>query len=201
MQHTLYLLRHGELETQQVLAGSTDFSLSSYGLQQLQEVAHKLPEIHTIFSSPLSRCQHFAAIFAQEQGLMLDVSCLLKEMDFGDWDGLPFADLWKNTQNNKVGIGDFWQNPWENTPPNGETMHSFTLRVDQWWQQWLKAMPQGNSLVVTHAGVIKHLLARIVGLDVKTNNQLSVFDVPYAGLIKIEVYFDERHQPFPRIIF
>lgn len=201
MQNTLYLLRHGQLEKQKVLAGTTDFSLSEFGLKQLKEVANKFSEIQTVYSSSLSRCQNFAADFAQEQGLTLNVSCLLKEMDFGDWDGLPFEELWLNTQHNEVTIGDFWQDPWSNPPPNGETMQHFTQRVDKWWTQWLTEMPIGNSLVVTHAGVIKHLLARIVGLDVKKNYQLSVFDIPYAGLIKVDVFFDENHQAFPRIVF
>ena len=201
MQNSLYLLRHGQLEKQQVLAGSTDFSLSDFGLEQLLEAKNKLPKIQHVYSSPLKRCLMFADSFAKEHSLALTPSNLVKEMDFGDWDGLAFKSLWQDTSHHSVTIGDFWQDPWNNTPPHGETMELFTARVDQWWLQWLTQKPLGNSLLVSHAGVIKHILARVVNLDIKQNHQLTVFDIPYAALIRVDVFFDENNQAFPKIVF
>ena len=200
MQNTLYLLRHGELEQKHVLAGHTNLLLSSFGKQQLAQKAKVLPRINQLFSSPLSRCYAFAQQFAKQQQLTLQTSVLLKEMNFGDWDGLPFEILWQSTASEQTTLGNFWQNPWQHTPPNGESMAEFSQRIDLWWQTWLTQKPAGNSLVITHAGVIKHLLARVVGLDIKQSQHLSVFDIPYAGLIRIDVFHDEQ-QAWPKIIF
>jgi alpha-ribazole phosphatase len=200
LQNTLYLLRHGELEQKHVLAGHSDLLLSSVGEQQLVEKVKELPQINQLFSSPLARCYIFAQLFAKQQRLTLQTSALLKEMNFGDWDGLPFETLWQTTSTEQSRLGDFWQNPWQHTPPNGETMAEFTQRVDCWWQTWLTQKPAGNSLAITHAGVIKHLLARVVGLDIKQSQHLSVFDIPYAGLIRIDVFHEEQ-QAWPKIIF
>ena len=200
MQNTLYLLRHGELEQKHVLAGHTDLLLSSMGKQQLAEKVKQLPQINQLFSSPLSRCCAFAQQFAKQQQLSLQTSSLLKEMNFGDWDGQPFETLWQSTSTEKTTLGNFWQNPWQYTPPNGESIAEFSQRIDLWWQAWLTQKPAGNSLAITHAGVIKHLLARVVGLDIKQSQHLSVFDIPYAGLIRIDVFHEEQ-QAWPKIIF
>ena len=200
MQNTLYLLRHGELEQKHVLAGHTDLLLSSIGKQQLAEKVKLLPPINQLFSSPLARCCTFAQQFAKQHQLILQTSSLLKEMNFGDWDGQPFETLWQSTSTEQTRLGDFWQNPWQHTPPNGESMAEFSQRIDSWWQTWLTQKPAGNSLAITHAGVIKHVLARVVGLDIKQSQHLSVFDIPYAGLIRIDVFHEEQ-QAWPKIIF
>ncbi|MGJ8692287.1 MAG: histidine phosphatase family protein [Thalassotalea sp.] len=220
-QQSLYLLRHGKIEQAGVLAGHTDFPLSAEGYQQMLQQLEKLPSINQVICSPLTRCRAVATEFSKQQKIPLQLEPAIKEMHFGDWDGQSFEELWQNTKTLKgCGIGDFWQNPWQTPPPNGETMAAFTARVNNWWQQWLTLtpkleMPSANSaidnspsanssintLVISHAGVIKHLLALIIGLDIKQNQQLNVFDIPYAGLIRIDVYFDENNKAWPKIVF
>lgn len=208
--NTLYLLRHGKLKQQKVLAGHTDFTLSDEGQQQLINATLSLPKINQIYSSSLSRCALFAMQLATEQKVPLLITDSLKEMNFGDWDGKTFESLWleKNKQDTNNGdninihIGDFWENPWKNPPPNGETMVQFTQRIDDWWQTFLCEEKKDNSLLISHAGVIKHLLARIAGLNITKAESLQVFDVPYASLIRIDITHDEEQQKsWPKIVF
>lgn len=201
-QRTLYMLRHGEIATPGILAGKTDVALSEAGFQQLCNSTEQLAEIAQCISSPLQRCQQFARHFTDKNNIELAIEVKLKEMDFGDWDGKKYQDLWqiKATEQN-TSLGDFWQNPWQHTPPNGEAMADFTQRVDTWWQQWLAEASEGNTLLISHGGVIKHLIARILNMPIPGTDHMSNIDVPYAGLVKVGVYRDEQGKVWPKIIW
>jgi alpha-ribazole phosphatase len=201
-QRTLYLLRHGEIATPGILAGKTDVELSEHGLRQLWKSSETLPVISYCISSPLKRCQMFAVEYAAKNNINLQLDKKLKEMDFGDWDGRTYKDLWDiKSSKQQSSIGDFWQNPWDHSPPNGEAMDHFVQRVDRWWQQWLATAPQGNTLVVAHGGVIKHIIARLLNLPIPGTTHMSNIDIPYAGLVTITVYSDEQGKTWPKIVW
>ena len=202
---TLYLLRHGEIASPEILAGKTDVELSSKGWQQLVLAGETLPEISHCISSPLKRCRLFAQHFCQQKNIQLSFEDKLKEMDFGDWDGQSYQQLWQQQpQQDESSIGQFWQNPWQYQAPNGELMQEFVNRVDHWWQQWLSAQVNdrstlGNSLVIAHGGVIKHILARVLNLPIPGSSHMSAIEVPYAGLIKISVCHDAEGKHWPKL--
>jgi alpha-ribazole phosphatase len=185
-----------------ILAGKTDIALSEHGWQQLWKTTQKLLNISACISSPLQRCQAFSVEFSVKNSISLEIDANLQEMNFGDWDGELYQNLWQLTKTeHQVSIGDFWHNPWQHTAPNGETMNNFVQRVDTWWQQWLANSPDGNTLVVTHGGVIKHLIARILNMPIPGTAHMSNIDIPYAGLVKITVFQDEQGKVWPKIIF
>jgi len=201
-QRTLYLLRHGEIATPGILAGKTDVALSEKGLLHLWKTTKNLPEIAQCISSPLQRCQNFARQYSLTHNLELKLEGQLQEMNFGDWDGKTYQDLWQiKSKDRKTALGDFWQNPWQHTPPNGEAITDFVSRVDSWWQQWLAEKGEGNTLVVSHGGVIKHLIARILQMPIPGTAHMSNIDIPYAGLVKITIYTDEQGKAWPKIIW
>jgi len=197
-----YFLRHGELEQKNVLAGRSDFELSKKGVQQLHDAVAKLCDITTITSSPLKRCKLFAQQLANTRQLPLIIDSAIAEYDFGDWDGQSYEVLWQ--QGSSPTIGDFWQNPWQVTPPNGESMNNFYSRVETWWQQLLATINTEKTethLIITHAGVIKQLLAIICQLPRESLISQNVFSIPYAGLICVDVYIDEQGIAWPKIVF
>lgn len=207
-------MRHGELQQKGCLVGRSDFLLSAVGQQQMENKFTQLltqdKTINQIITSPLSRCCMLAKQAATKFHIPLITEPAIQEMDFGDWDGATFHSLWQQESADHH-IGDFWENPWQYSPPNGETMYDFSARIQAWWlslhqhlknERAIKNTTQENScIVVSHAGVIKHILALITGLNIKENKQLTVFDVPYGGVIKIVVYYDNEHKPWPRIVF
>ncbi|MFT5298727.1 MAG: alpha-ribazole phosphatase [Colwellia sp.] len=201
-QRTIYLLRHGEIATPGILTGKTDVALSDNGLKSLWKTSQQLPEISYCISSPLQRCRLFAEEYATYNNIKLELDEKLKEMDFGDWDGRTYKDLWEiKSSKQQSSIGDFWQNPWDHTPPNGEAMDNFVQRVDTWWQQWLSSSSKGNTLVVAHGGVIKHLIARVLKLPIPGTAHMSNIDIPYAKLVKVTVYTDEQGEVWPKIVW
>lgn len=197
----LYLLRHGEIETLGILAGKTDVDLSKAGFRQLSQTADALTEIKYCISSPLIRCHTWASEYCQQHNLALEVDPRLQEMDFGDWDGQRYQSLWDSTeQSSSYSIGDFWQDPWQHQPPNGETMTCFVNRVDSWWDSFCSQKQFNNTLIVTHAGVIKHLLARVLNLPIPGTTHLASIDVPYACLIKISLHRDQSGKVWPKLV-
>ncbi|TMP29565.1 histidine phosphatase family protein [Pseudoalteromonas rubra] len=199
MQQILYFIRHGEpLETGRLL-GSTDMPASERGNEQVYAQLQACGAITQVISSPLLRCQTVAHAFCETAGLPIQVDPRLNEMDFGDWDGQSYEALWQSTQS--PGIGDFWQSPWQYTPPNGEPMSVFHQRLVDWWQQFT-ARPSSESVaIVTHAGVIKQLLAIWLGLPEGFDTHLSRLEIGYAKMIKVSVFCDETGHVWPKVVF
>lgn len=212
-QAIIYLLRHGELEQKGILCGHTDILLSKTGWQQLEEKTKKLKGINLCFSSPLLRCQNFSQQWTNPHHIPLTIDSRLKEMNFGDWDGKSYDFLWSQTKNKPenientvsantcTNIGEFWKNPWIRPIPNGEAMEGFCQRVDNFWQELLIQTKNKNSLVISHGGVIKHILARVLNMPIPGNIHFNTFTIPYASLIKINVFYDDNGDIWPSIEF
>ncbi|MCW8834470.1 MAG: histidine phosphatase family protein [Colwellia sp.] len=207
----LYLLRHGELVQKDILCGRTDIALSDLGKQQLIAATNKLPKISSCYSSPLRRCRIFAEEYCQQHELALQVSSQLQEMDFGDWDGKRYQTLWQaqaSSDEESPTLGAFWQNPWRCLPPNGESMESFTERVEHFWRNLLAEFHQtahGNNneqniLVLSHGGVIRYLLAKVLQLPIPGTTHMTNIDVPYGALIHIQILIDSEGKAWPKLM-
>ncbi|QYJ78184.1 histidine phosphatase family protein [Shewanella acanthi] len=203
----LLLLRHGECEGGAILRGRTDVSLTKNGWQQMAAAVAKHSEFaidtcHAIYSSPLRRCADFAKQFKDKLSLVDG----LKEADFGDWDGQSFDALYQECGDM---LDAYWQNPWAIAPPNGESMAQFEARVDaaidsildnvfensfmaltqskQANESQLAAQMQSEHIwVITHGGVIRHLMARALGA-VRVAGFYRQLSLPYGALVTIEV--------------
>lgn len=186
----IYLLRHGEITDKDSLAGHTDFNVTELGREQMISSAADL-EFELCMSSPLKRCRKTAEQIAQQKGVSLLVEAGLKEMNFGDWDGLPYEQLWQLPTPN---IGDFWQTPYQHTPPNGESFSDFVGRVKLWWHAFVDQVDQ-NTLVVTHAGVIKCLLALLLSDENKPKQIEKIattVSIQYGGIVQLSCFKEEN---------
>ena len=226
----LLLLRHGECEGGSILRGRVDVPLSAKGWQQMSAAAEAQPGIcHGIYSSTSRRCAEFAKAFAgsvvvKDQHLNvpnpLSVTLLdsLQELDFGDWDGRTFEELY---QQEGERLAAYWQNPWLAPPPQGESMASFEQRVnaaiegilDQAFAQTIQdnqaaptelsktlsvessAAQTATIWVISHGGVLRHLMARALGA-VQVQGFYSQLTLPEAAVVGINVLedaFGERY--------
>lgn len=192
-------MRHGELAETNVLAGHTDFVVSEAGLQHMRSSAYGLA-VNRCITSPLKRCQRFAKEFAMNQNLQLVNEPAIKEMDFGQWDGKPFSELWQMPSPN---IGDFWQAPNQITPPNGESLAEFGQRIEQWWhdqlQNFTATSEDENVLVVTHAGVIKHIFGLLFGFN-NDANFYNKLNINYGSIVTVKVCSDAHHPPWASLV-
>lgn len=193
MSVNIYLLRHGEITHTGNLAGYTDFGLTELGRQQMRDSTRDLL-FDLCISSPLSRCHQMALELATRDQVPLVVEPKLTEMNFGDWDGKSYQQLW---QLPKPNIGDFWHKPFAHSPPRGESFSVFYQRVINWWQSFINNENLQDTLVVTHAGVIKCLLAHLLAVEdeqAQITKIVSQTSISYGSVIELSVY-KEVHQP------
>ncbi|WP_237157928.1 histidine phosphatase family protein [Shewanella psychrophila] len=184
-----YLLRHGECEGGEILRGHTDVAVSQTGRTSMTAAIDRLVERHDVefdqlFSSPLRRCSEFSLNLYLKNGVPLKLEEGLKEINFGDWDGETLESLY---QHSSQMIESYWKNPWAVTPPNGESMLEFEFRVDALWQSILQQYSGQTLLLITHAGVMRHLMANALGVCGVAGfyTQLSL---AYASVVKISVF-------------
>ncbi len=194
---TIDLLRHGECEGGAVYRGSTDLPLNDNGWQQmcaaLPHPQREFPWRH-IVSSPLQRCQAFAQELSGRHGCSLEVIDDFREVHFGDWEGRAIAEVWEQERNH---VKTFFADPENKTPPNGEPMIEFRERVERGWQQILEQASGKQILLVTHGGVIRVLLASLLNIPLAN---IGRFEVPYASLNRIKVFYSEG-KPWPVLQF
>ncbi|MFW6496295.1 histidine phosphatase family protein [Acinetobacter baumannii] len=163
------LLRHGESQYSHTLRGHLDDELTAKGWQQMQSTIEQVTDQtwDVIVSSSLKRCACFAEQLAKTAELPLLVNHDLKEMYFGDWEGVSTQQIYETSPEL---LANFWQKPSQYCPPRAETLDQFKTRVLKGFQNLLGYMQKQNlqhALVVTHGGVIKLLacLARQQPLD------------------------------------
>lgn len=192
---TIELLRHGLPEGGDCMRGSTDVALSPIGWQQMDRALVEQAEFDHIISSPLIRCADFAKKFGQQISKQVKLVENWREIDFGDWDGIAYSQLW---QQQKQPLSQYWSDPWRHTPPRGESLAAFDTRINQAWQQLLDDYEGKHLLVVTHGGVMRQIIHQLLKLP-QDNTHLSRIDLPYASRIKITVYLDQNHQQWPRL--
>ncbi|MCH1920778.1 histidine phosphatase family protein [Shewanella sp. A3A] len=198
---TIYLMRHGHCEGGELLRGRTDVPLSPAGLEQMWEAWRSISDDIdgarlTLLSSPLRRCTKFAQGIADDMGeffeMPLQIAPWLAELNFGEWDGLPFAEL---EACHGEELMAFWQDPLDITPPGGEPVREFHQRVVAGWhslhQRMLKS-DKDTALLVTHGGVIRSLMNEVLCPDtLPAAGLFTAFDLPYGSIMKISVFANE----------
>ena len=181
MAYVFDLLRHGKVNGQPALYGSTDIKVSEAGHDQLMSHHLQLAGASRIISSPLQRCLYSAKVLASELDLKLSTAPTLAECHFGELDGIPFDDI---TEQWPL-LDAFWQSPSSHTLPGAESLRDFHNRVVGFWERII-ARPGGNhTVLVTHGGVIRQIIARVLGLDWTSPALYQQLSVSHASLTRI----------------
>lgn len=153
----LDLIRHGQTTGNNGFRGALDDPLDDTGWAQLRRAISGRGGWSGVVSSPLQRCRAFAEEVAAQRTLALQIEPGLRELQFGDWEGRTAAELME-THAEELGL--FWNNPYAWTPPAGEPVLEFQTRVLAAVESLARSQVGEHLLVVTHAGVIRLLLAR-----------------------------------------
>ncbi|ERI07702.1 phosphoglycerate mutase family protein [Aneurinibacillus aneurinilyticus ATCC 12856] len=159
-------VRHGETEDNRShrYLGHYDAPLNERGKEQALAVADQLKNesITYIYTSDLLRCKETAHIIAQPQGMTVVETAALRELNFGRWDRKTYEEI---MQANKSLAEKWYNNPYDVTPPEGESLAKLGDRVGRWLSDLEKRMlPTETAVLVTHGGPIRWFLAaRISG--------------------------------------
>jgi broad specificity phosphatase PhoE len=108
----------------------------------------------------------------------------LREVDFGDWEGLSFVQI-SILDADGVSRWDRWDPHF--AFPGGERLRDFLGRVDRVAQR-LASVRTENVVVFTHGGVVRSLICHYLGLD---SRKYLLFDVAPASVTTIRL-FDGR---------
>ncbi|MTI61592.1 MAG: alpha-ribazole phosphatase [Firmicutes bacterium] len=168
MEKKLFLIRHGQTDWNLAhrYQGQGDISLNKTGISQAVRVASYLTaeEIDGIFSSDLQRAVVTAEKIAQyHQDIELKTLPALREMDFGQWEGLKYQEIEREYP---VHLKKWSENPGEITPPGGESLLELQTRVISQVEEICQENQGNNLVLVTHGGVIRALLTYILHMSV-----------------------------------
>ena len=177
MTTTVLLARHAAHDRlDRVLCGRMPgVSLSGEGRAQAGRLAERLARRHptALYTSPLDRARETAAPLAARLGLDPRVAEGLAEIDVGDWTGRSFDEL----------RGDPAWTAWNTRrslarPPGGETMLAVQARAVGWLERARAGHGDETIALVSHADVIKAVLAHYLGLPL---DQIGRFEVGPAS--------------------
>ncbi|MGF1776345.1 histidine phosphatase family protein [Vibrio nomapromontoriensis] len=179
----IYLLRHGKVTGKAALYGHTDISVLC---EENDRIAANLGSLslglRQVITSPLVRCHSVAEQYAHQQALPLCVAPELSEMYFGDLDGVPFDTM--STQEWQM-LEPFWTVPAQIRLPNAESLSDFHTRVVGYWESL--ATQKQDTLVVTHGGVIRMILAHLLDLDWTNAKWYSTLSIQNGSLTHIQI--------------
>ena len=152
------LLRHGEtpLSIEKRFSGAGDPELTERGQAQARAAAQRITQwnVAAVVSSPRHRARQTAEAVAHVVGGTVTVDDDLTETDFGDWEGLTFAEIaerWPAEMRQWLASPDC-------APPGGESFASTFARVAAARKRLTAAYAGATIVVVSHVTPIKSML-------------------------------------------
>lgn len=158
----LGFLRHGEVAgPAHVYRGRSDAPLTPRGREQMHAALAALPQWGAIVSSPARRCLDFAREAAVARALDCRVEPDWQELDFGAWEDLRPDEAAACAA---AAHAAFVRDPRHCAPPGGESLDALDVRVGTAFAR-LGESACTSTLVVTHAGAMRAVLAQVLGLS------------------------------------
>jgi alpha-ribazole phosphatase len=156
----LDLIRHGEPIGGHRYRGHTiDDPLTEKGWAQMWNAVGEYNLWQQIITSPLQRCQVFASALGKRHGINVITEPRFKEVGFGAWEGSTHDEI-------RIRRADEYQaflnDPVNHRPQGAEVLDDFIKRVGSAYDETIDRYRGQHCLIVTHAGVIRVLVARTV---------------------------------------
>lgn len=197
---TLDLLRHGECEGGLIFRGDTDSALTALGEQQMfdrlkSEISPQTAPWDIVLTSPRQRCFRFAGRLSEQTNCPLETVDDLREISFGDWDGLSFDQVQKAQPEM---LQQYWDQRQNVTPPNGESLQIFQQRIQNALNSLVTNYRGQHLLLVTHGGVLRSLIAHALKMPLAG---LQHIEVPHACRSQLKIFHDDGRQDWPQLVY
>lgn len=171
---TIILVRHGENDwsKKNKLAGRIPgVHLNETGHRQAHAVAQRLAAlpIKAIYSSPVTRCIETAAYIADVHRLTIQQVDEVGEVEYGEWEGKKISKLAKKPLWRAV---QFF--PSRAQFPQGEALREVQFRAVQALEAIAARHEKDLVVVVSHADVIRLLLAYYLGVHIDLFQRLVI---------------------------
>lgn len=199
---TYYIIRHGQTKANQggVIQGHLDVPLAETGRKEAELVGKALSvvKLDAVYTSDLSRARETAQAIVRYQKCKLIVDSRLRELHCGEMQGLTFAAC-------RERFPEFFQavqrDPLRTKRPGGESLFELYERSCRALEEIYRNYPEGNVAIVSHAGVVKCLLAYAGGQEldlaspVVANASISVISRDDKGWHVLKVNDVEHLRP------
>jgi probable phosphoglycerate mutase len=187
-------------------SGRIDPSLTPDGLAQARAAALRLAgtdsgdavygRIDAIVASPLTRTQQTAAAVASLTGLSVRTEPGFRELDFGAFEGLTFAEAQSRYP---AELAAFLSSV-DVAAPDGESVSSAAARAAVARDRTIARFPRKTVLIVTHVTPIKTLLCQALGAPLSAVHRmelsaasLTVVDFYGDGIVNVRCVNDTGH--------
>ncbi len=173
----LYFIRHGETSwnANGRLQGSQDIALNHTGEKQADYVGTLLKNLPNL----PAKLDYIASPMLRTQTTMQRLRCKanldpldfltddrLKEISFGQWEGLTWPDV---RNSDPKGAAGREADKWHYVPPKGESYEMLMNRV----APWLETITS-PTLVVAHGGIARVLFVLLAGQDKLIAPQIDI---------------------------
>ncbi len=170
-----------------VCHGVLDVPLSEDGAIHAQGIADHLRDttLDAVYASPLSRAVVTATAVAAPHGLRPVLREQLVEIDFGAFEGRTFDEIAASYPDL---YGQWMRDPATVRFPAGETFGDLRARVTEEIARIRREHRGGSVAVVTHGGVIRAVLADVLGVE---DGKIFRIGQSWGGLSLVEWVGDE----------
>jgi alpha-ribazole phosphatase len=189
----IFFIRHAETDMAGTFCGHSNPGLNARGRAQLSKLIHNLnaADIGEIYASDLLRAQETAEGIANFFAVEYHLRLALREIDFGEWEGLT----WEEIEKGYPAYARRWIAEYPNLPaPAGENFSDFERRVlDEIELLAIKTKGRGIA-VVTHAGVLRTVLCRLLK---RSEDDASQLTRSYCSIIQYKIPVSTSVRPMP----
>lgn len=163
---SVILIRHTAVSIEEgVCYGASEVPLANDFAQAADQLRAQLPpRPWRVISSPARRCR----LLAESLDANITIDHRLLELDFGDWE----LRRWTEIPRAQV---DYWSEDFvHRAPPGGESFAALAERAEACIYEFGRLLPDESILYVTHAGVIRALLAPRRGIALRHAFSLKI---------------------------
>ena len=179
----LLLIRHAATAwtAQGRFQGQSDVPLSPHGQHQATALAQRLraETLPLLYASDLQRAWETAQTMAAPHALHVHAEPRLREMAFGRWEGLTYAEI---QEQDAQGLAAWEHDQLHNATPGGETLLQMTERVRAAYANMLAIGQEKTIGLVAHGGPLQLLLCLALGLPPQAYWQFAVSPASWSEL-------------------
>ncbi|WP_196594039.1 alpha-ribazole phosphatase [Pectinatus sottacetonis] len=176
----IILIRHGRTNwnIEGRFQGQSDIALIPEGIAQAKKLAENFPltKLDAVYCSDLKRTRCTAEIIAKKFNLPLTPTKNLREMNFGQWEGMLFEDINKKWPNV---IKNFFDDPLSVNIPEGESFPEVQHRAMQSLKKIIAANNGKNVAIIAHGGVNRAILSSTVHIPLQYIWSISQSNTAY----------------------
>lgn len=181
---TFLLIRHAVndfVKTGKLAGWTPGVKLNEDGQAQAAALGNRLADLplHAIYASPLERTMETAqAIQQHHPGLMVHENHEIGEVQYGDWEGKKIAALRKRKMWEVI-----QEYPSRASFPNGESLRGVQTRAVNEIERLVKQHPNQTVVLVSHADLIKMVLAHYLGMHLDNFQRIVVSPASISTLM------------------